>query len=712
MRVTDGLAARLYEHPKIARAVKLLALLWFGSLWSLLTAPHASAAAMSEAMAWTGLHDSHNVPVGAYFVSVVPMMEAVRAQGPDFTMDPSSWGPALMSSMSTMMTYTQLAGWLSIECAALIFIASAAIWFIKFALSAQWLGWLAAIASPLVTNVTALVNRLYVMPIALLACCLVGGVVALTKGVGRGVGIIIGGLLVVLASAALLHDPVNEMVSDNGVLGIGRSLGFAVAQGGFHNGPIAAGGTSAQLDTLGSWLVDVLLRQQIQMINFGMVVDDYGCGQLWDGAIMSGQISAPAEAMRGCAPAALAHAQQLDATTVGWFAMLIAAVLIVTFALVYIGCEVFRIGFKAFVNLLVIIPAAAVAVAPGPPRNFAKRTAVKLVVHGVEMLAATAGLGIVVIIMSEVTRGSIPGTIGMTHPLAKLFVMMLLAVAGALGFRHLLHAFGDRGVPGPVSMATGALGRAARTGDSLDHIDYLSRRGRQLWQKVADGGHQQRPPGSDTDNTAVGAPGRRGHPPTGEDPKPGPQDQPPGAAPAGGPPPTAAEGGSGAALTPAQANRAARQTAAPASAGSSAASGPSVAAATQVATAVAAPEVVAASAIAERLPRGGGSAGVPGRRPDPSGAGRSAGGGDGSAVPSRGLPPGRGPNGNAPARPAPRRFFGTRWRQRAAPPPAARWRPASTRAFTFRAGDEELNRDDRSIPAFRPQRRRPCAGGP
>ena len=35
------------------------------------------------------------------------------------------------------MTYTQLASWLAVECAVLIFLASAAIWFIKFALSAS-----------------------------------------------------------------------------------------------------------------------------------------------------------------------------------------------------------------------------------------------------------------------------------------------------------------------------------------------------------------------------------------------------------------------------------------------------------------------------------------------------------------------------------------------------------------------------------------------
>lgn len=458
----------------------MMLVLWASAVWAVVSAPTAAAAGMSSTLSWTGLHDSYGVPVGAYFVSVVPMAEAVRAQGPDFDADPDSWGPALRSSVSTMMTYTQLSAWLAVQCAVLIVVAAVGIWFVKFALSAQWLGWLAALAAPLISGIGSLTDRLYVMPLALLGCCLVGGVTALTRGVGRGMGIIVGGFAVILGSAVVLRDPVGELVGEHGLLGIGRSLGFAVAQGGLHNGPIATGGTAAQLDVLGSWLCDVLLRQQIQLINFGMVVDDAGCGQLWSAAIMSGQPGAPAHAVAGCAPAALAHAQQLDTSTVGLFAMVIGAVGVVTLALAYIGCEVFRIGFTAFLHLLVIIPAAAVAVAPGPPRRFAARIATRLVVHGVEMLVATAGLGIVVMLMGSLTRGAAPGVIGVVHPMAKLVLMCLVAVAAALGFRRLLRGFGDRGLPGPVTVLSGGARAVTATGNTARSVDYTTRRAREL----------------------------------------------------------------------------------------------------------------------------------------------------------------------------------------------------------------------------------------
>jgi hypothetical protein len=503
-----SVSAWLHERPRVCRAVTFVGVLWGAAVWAVATAPMAAAAGVGPLMSWTGLADSYGVPVGAYFVSVVPMAEAVREQGPQFGADPGTWGPALTSSLSTVMTYTQLSMWLTLECAVLVFVGSAAIWFVKFALSAQWLGWLAALAAPVVANVGVLVDRLWVMPIALLACCAVGGVVALTQGVGRGIGIIVGGFLVVLLAAAFLRDPVSDLVGDNGVLGIGRSLGFAVAQGAAHNGPIAGGGSEGQVSVLGSWLCDVLLRQQIQMINFGMVIDDVpGCATVWSAAIMAGDSAGPAHAMAGCAPAALAHAQQLDIGTAGMFLAVIVVVSVVAFALTYIGFEVFRIGFKAFGHVLVIIPAAAVAVAPGPPRRFAARMAGRLVVHGVEMLTATAGLGILLLIMSSVTRGAAAGTVGLTHPMAKLMVMLVLAVAGAFAFRHLLNGFGDKGIPGPVRVVRGAATAAYGAGARLEGVDYLARRVPALADRVGFGRGDRGMPGA-----AVEAPGRRGHP--------------------------------------------------------------------------------------------------------------------------------------------------------------------------------------------------------
>ena len=164
------------------------------------------------------------------------------------------------------------------------------IWVIKFALGTTWLLWLAAIAAPIVANINAVLTHLHVVPTALMICLIIGGVIALTKGVGRGIGIMASGFVVILLAAWLLRDPVTELTSPEGVLGMGRWLGFTVAMGVANNGPIVTDGSTindAQVNQLTGWMVDVLARHSLQLMNFGQVIDARpGCADAWDAALM------------------------------------------------------------------------------------------------------------------------------------------------------------------------------------------------------------------------------------------------------------------------------------------------------------------------------------------------------------------------------------------------------------------------------------------
>ncbi|MCP9276834.1 hypothetical protein [Mycolicibacterium arenosum] len=514
--MTDAVAAWLYTRPRTRRCWRLLRMIWGAAVLAVVTAPRAVAETTATGLSFTGLHDSRGVPIGAMFVSVLPLDEVLGAQGPRFGVDPDTWLPALTSAMQTTLTYTQLAGWLGLECAFFLCMCAVGIWLIKFALGAVWLGWLAAIAQPIVANLQAVVGGMQLLAGGVLISVLVGGILCFTVGYGTGIGVIAGGLLIALLVGLVLRDPVDELVGDDGVLGIGRTLGFTLSQGVAHNGPLAPGGTAAQLDTLTSWLCDVLVRNVVQLVSFGQVIDDVpGCAARFDAAVLSGVTAAPAQAMRTCAPAAYAHAQQLSAVTVGLFAVVIALTGAILLAVDYIACEAFRIGFTAFWTVLIIVPVAAVAVIPGPTRAFGKRTAVRMLKHGAEMIAATAGLAVLVILMAQATRGTLPGAIGMTHPLAKLLVMLLIAVFGAIGFRHLMRAFGDRGIPGPLRMGAGGLALGFRAGRTLEGVDYTRRRLGDVRSRLSGGTQPGGSPRLDDGTAGRAAPGRRAHPPTG-----------------------------------------------------------------------------------------------------------------------------------------------------------------------------------------------------
>lgn len=183
-------------------------------------------------------------------------------------------------------------------------------------------------------------------------------------------------------------------------------------------------------------------------------------------------------------------------------------------ALDYIACEAFRIGFKAFWNVLVIVPAAAAALFPGPTRRFAKKAATRMLVHGAEMIAATGGLGILAILMAQATRGTLAGMIGITNPFPKLLVMLLIAVFGALGFRHMFRVFGDAGIPGPLRISRATLNTAFRTGRTLEGIDYTGRKINDLCSRLANGDGKLSGQGqAESASAGQKAPGRKPHPP-------------------------------------------------------------------------------------------------------------------------------------------------------------------------------------------------------
>jgi hypothetical protein len=522
--MSELLAAWLYARPRTRRIWFMFQAIWGGSLLAVATAPTATADSLGAAWSFTGLHDSYGIPIGQHFVSVPPLLDMIGVNGPEFGVDPTTWGPAIMSTLNTSLTYAQVNMLLAGEAAFLIGVCSVGIWLIKFALGVLWLAWLGAIAAPIVDTMKAMITRMHLFEGGILISLLVGGILCITMGFSTGIGIILGGFLALLLFWLLLRDPAGELISDNGLLGIGRSLGFSLAQGVVHNGPVAAGGTSAQLDTLTSWMVDVLVRDVVQLVNFGQLIDDIpGCASTYNAALLSGGDAA--QAVKACAPSAYAHALHLDATTVGLFFIINCLVLLILWSLDYMGIEAFRVGFKAFWNLFIVVPAVAIAAFPGPPRQFAKKAAGRMLLHGAEMMAATAGLGILVLIMASVTRGTLPGTIGMTAPLAKVLVMVLLAVVGALAFRFaLLRAFGDHGIPGPIRMARGGYRAVTGTARTVNEVEYSGRivnswRGRLKNRKQSASGQGQGEHGG----PGVQPPGRKAHPPTTGPGRPSPQ---------------------------------------------------------------------------------------------------------------------------------------------------------------------------------------------
>jgi len=255
----------------------------------------------------------------------------------------------------------------------------------------------------------------------------------------------------------------------------------------------------------------------------------------------------------------------------------------------------------------------------------------------------------------------------MDHPVAKLFVMLVLGVFGAVGFRAMLRGFGDRGIPGPLRMIRAVRSGAGRAATAEKDL----KRTRKLGERVVARGNRQGGSGTGGDS-GPNAPGRKAHPQpaAGRRPPSAPSSQTqtrPGPA---GPGRTDGQGGASTQNGPAGRS--------PVTSGVSAA-----ATSTAARTVPAAAGAAAAANVAGRVVRG------PERREDDH---RKPGRGEKppSAAPSQGSAPGRsgsrGGSGTASGQARPQRDVADNLPARSDPPAPGRSAPTPT--------DEQPHPDD------------------
>jgi hypothetical protein len=399
VRQSETLAAWLVYHPRLRVAVGAMTALYVLCLWAVVAAPRASAAVGSAALGWTGLHDSDGVPLADYFLSVVDTTEATLNNGQGVGLNPTSWAAWVIKATNAAITHGTVAWWLTNEAALIVFGLGIAFWLLKFALSSSWLLALAQIGRPVFAAVHLLVSQMWLGPLAIAVCVILAGHYYRSGQPGRGLNLL--GTAAVLTALVwtVFRNPIDDMVSDHGLLGMARATGFQIAQDARQASYAPGGSLDAQLDALVAQLISATARPALQLQNFGMVVDDIGsCRHAWSQAILAahGTGDGPAHAMATCgAPQALAHAQQLGANDfVLGLVFLFAAFWIGVFHW-YVGLSTMLVGVKATYYCIVVVPAAMMGMT-GWQRGkaFAIRCGSQVLLHGVEMIIFTVFLAL------------------------------------------------------------------------------------------------------------------------------------------------------------------------------------------------------------------------------------------------------------------------------------------------------------------------------
>jgi hypothetical protein len=446
--MTSGaLTLWLADHPRARRAVVTMTLTYTLSFTALLCAPNAVAAGGSAALGWTGLRDTDGVPVAFYFLSMVSVREAATNNGQDISIvDPSTWMPWMAAAMERAVDNATASWWLGMIAGTFIFIMAAALWFLRFALSTGWLAAVATFAAPLYNAVTALVHSMMLGPIAITICVTVAGYHILRGQPGRGWAMLgTAGVLTVLL-ATVFSDPIGDLYSDHGLLALGRGTGLEIAQAA-TGAPFASGDSlDAKLDALMANVVTAGVRHPLQVLNFGMVVDDVGgCRQAWNTAIIgAGGVDGPgpAHAMASCgAPQALGYAQRLGGSdaTVGLLLVLVA--IVVAFFYFYVGLSAMMVGIKSLYFGILVGPSFLIGMLGfGRALAFAKHCGTELFMHVVQLMVFEVYLAVSAIGITWVLTTDAFGAATATA-IPRVLIMAVAAAALWLGFRFVDRSF-------------------------------------------------------------------------------------------------------------------------------------------------------------------------------------------------------------------------------------------------------------------------------
>lgn len=657
-RAAEYLGYQMATRPRLRRVTTFWFITHTLAAAAIGAAPPAAASTLAGALNWTGVTDSHGVPVGNYYLSVVSTTEAITKAGPGLSWDPSSWARWLANAVTTGMTHEGVIELLQAQAGIYIFMIAMSLWLLRFAMSNTWLVWLATWFRPVFETIRVILADLWVFPICLLLGVSVGAFHILWHGrKGFGAGIMVSTIAVGILGIVLTRDPLSDLYSENGLLTQGRNLGFSISQAAFANGTITSGGGQAQLQHLTGLIADTTLRMPLQLMNFGTTVDNIGtCGGAYTAAMLTppnaGDLAAPAHAMASCgAPQALSFAQHLSGANLALGACYGLLGAVFAFFVCYVTYSYVMVCCAAFVNALMSIVAAAPAMIHGHPRRRAARRITMFFKHAALVFAYTTYISIAAMIVLKMgARGGYADQVGMTHPLARLFMIAIISAVAIGVFWWLKRELGDH-TRQDFTHTISELVHRGREGyqrgqDAYDRAKDLNSRA--PWAKKPDDDSSDTP--DEPDQPLTGPP-VNGRPPGGRPPSPGRASQ----------------------QTPAPQAPAA-DVAASSTAGGTAAAADGAMMAGEAATAVVAPEAVAAAAVAghvaQRRHRDHSSTGAQQPNP-PAGAPNSSPQGD-PAAPAGAQPaptpaPGR---GGSPERP-------THQRANPASPPHQPQRPST-----------------------------------
>lgn len=430
----------LQLHPRVARPLKVYALLQLLATISVALAPQASASTNAAVLNWTGLHDNYGVPIGDFYLSLASIPDQLTQGGPDAqAWDPSSWGPWMVHALEVMSTGFAASNILTAEAGAFIGIIALSLWVMKLTISTYWLTVFGEIARAITAAVITVTTRWGLVAITVPLGVFLG-VLAVRRGeAGRGWTMILLAIMMPALAVTVFSDPAGMMYGPNGMLAFGRSMGFSTAEAVTHNGAIGGGGFTGQVDTLTSSLITHVGREPLEVFNFGHVIDTKpGCAAQYSAALQQGISDGPIKAMGRCGDLAAVHyAQNLDGTNTFTGAILVLTATLFGWFMISSGASVFKVSLKAMYTTAKLLPSVFAGGISGAAQEHAKATVWRFFKHPIEVMVLVAFVSVMGLAIERLISRPLPAELGGNNPFAHVLIMGGGSMAALYLLRHI-----------------------------------------------------------------------------------------------------------------------------------------------------------------------------------------------------------------------------------------------------------------------------------
>lgn len=431
----------LLRYPRVARPLKVYALLQLLATLAVTLAPGASASTNAAVLNWTGLHDNYGVPIGDFFLSLASLPDQITQGGPDTQVyDPSSWFPWVIHALEVMSTGFAASNILTAEAATFIGIIALSLWIMKLTISTYWLTVLGEIAKAITHAVITITTRWGLVALTVPLGVFMG-VLAIRRGeAGRGWTMVLLAIVMPALAITVFSDPAGMMYGSDGMLAFGRSMGFSTAEAFTHNGVIGgSGGFTGQVDTLTSSLITHVVREPLQVFNFGHVVDlRPGCAAQYTAALHQGASDGPIKAMARCGDAAAVHyAQNLDGSNTFGGLILVGAAFLFGWFMISSGASVFTVSLKAMYTTAKLLPSVFAGGISGAAQEHAKATVWRFFKHPIEVMVFVTFVSVMGLAIERLISRPLPAELGGTNPFAHVLIMAGGSMAALYLLRHI-----------------------------------------------------------------------------------------------------------------------------------------------------------------------------------------------------------------------------------------------------------------------------------